>query len=287
MAFEDVQFPAMLPENPLKRGIKVTLGHLYAALHPAYTRQVAAGQMPARIGTKERLIIASLVDRHRRAGTLGELAPLHAWLWQGEQAVAFHEQAKARFEHWWLGHHAAIVEPIGQLLEAPGSPYVRLCEIGCGSGLVLEDLAKRLPSLEALVGLDLSPQQTERNRQRSVDPRIRFEAGDATVWVPAFGQNGTVYLTVAGVFEYFPRAALQTLFGTIANQKPPAVIALIEPIPADYQLDTERESRPYGSEYSLGHNYPLLLREAGFAIRYQEHQRFEGCTHLLVVAERR
>lgn len=92
---------------------------------------------------------------------------------------------------------------------------------------------------------------------------------------------------MAGVFEYFPRATLQSLFGSIAEQQSPAVVALIEPIAADYDLEKERESRPYGSEHSLGHNYPLLLREAGFVIRYQEQLRFEGCTHLLVVAEQR
>jgi SAM-dependent methyltransferase len=172
-----------------------------------------------------------------------------------------------------------------KLIDTPQSLYRTLCEIGCGSGLVLEDLAKRLTQLDAFIGLDLSPDQTQRNRERAVDHRIRFEAGDATVWIPEHASSGTVFLTVAGVLEYLPRHKLSLLFETIGRTLAPSVIAVIEPIPADYDLEKEIDSRPYGPEHSLGHNYPHLLRAAGFDIRFQQVQKLDRSTHLLVVAE--
>lgn len=289
MAFDDLQFPTAQTGNRFIQVVKIAIGRFISWVASDFTSRVAAGQMPPRIGFLERSVIAYQVHRHVEAGTLDQLAPLHAWLWRGEQAVSFHEQAKARFDSFWLAHHSAIVEPIRQLFEtcaSQGVSYRRLCEVGCGSGLVLEDIAKRLPSVELLVGLDLSERQTQINRSRCADPRIQFEAGDATVWIPAHGQAGTVYLTVAGVFEYFPRHALQEMFEYMAAHQYPVAVALIEPIPADYDFENEDASRPYGIENSLGHNYLRLLGSAGFKTRFHEIQLVEGQTFLLMVAEK-
>ena len=281
---EDVQFPASLPSNPLKRFVKVQLGRVVAALNPKYAQKIAAGELPSRLSTREWLLIAALVDRHERAGTLDELAPLHAWLWQGQQAVAFHAQAKERFSSWWLENQVAIVEPIRVLLDAPGSPYRVLCEIGCGSGLVIADLAERLPQLDELIGLDLSPAQTALNREQNTNPRLSFVAGDAAAWVPEHARPGTIYMTVAGVFEYFSYRSLEKLFAHVSTELKPAIIAVIEPIAQDYDLERETVSRPYGSEHSLGHNYILLLRNAGFHVVYQREEQLGGARFLSVVA---
>jgi SAM-dependent methyltransferase len=290
MAFDDLQFPTAQTGNRFIRVLKIAIGRLISWVAPAIAARIAAGQMPPRIGFVERAVIACQVHRHMQAGTLDQLAPLHAWLWRGEQAVSFHEQAKARFDGFWLAHHSAIVKPVRQLFEPDSSgvvsAYRRLCEIGCGSGLVLEDIAQRLPNVQLLVGLDLSERQTQINRSRDVDPRIRFETGDAMAWIPAYGEAGTVYLTVAGVFEYFPRQALQEMFAYMAEHQSPVAVALIEPIPADYDFENEDASRPYGFENSLGHNYLRLLRNLGFTTRFQEIQVVEGQTFLLLVAEK-
>lgn len=280
-----VQFPAAVPGGRLKRAIRTTLGRLLTLVDPAAAARVAAGDLPARLGRRERLLIASLVARHAKAGTLDQLAPLHAWLWQGEQAVSFHQWAQARFDSWWTPYHAQIVVPLRSLIERDGSPYHSLCEIGCGSGLILEDLARRLPTLRSITGLDLSASQTRLNRSRRVDPRIRFEHGDACQWIPRQGGAGTVYLTVAGVFEYFSRDSLQSLFALLAQQQAPAVIALIEPIAANHDLDQDPQSHPYGFENSVGHNYRHLLREAGFELHFLRRQHLEGQMFLLLVAE--
>lgn len=288
MAFEDLQFPLAQSGNRVFMTFKIGVGRFISWIAPGRTARIAAGDVPPRIGFVDRAVLAYLVNNHQRAGTLDQLAPLHAWLWKGEQAVSFHAQAQARFDSFWLASHVAIVEPLRQLFERPANgevSYRSLCEVGCGSGLVLEDLARRLPSVETFMGLDLSERQTQINNSRRLDPRIRFASGDATAWIPSHGGVGTVYLTVAGVFEYFSRRALQELFEHIAVHQTPAAVALIEPVPADYDFDIEDASRPYGFENSLGHNYPRLLSNAGFTILFQAIQVVEGQTFLLLVAE--
>jgi trans-aconitate methyltransferase len=288
MAFDDLQFPLSQSGSRPTLMLKIEVGRLIGWLAPRRVTRVLAGDIPPRIGFLDRAVVAHLVDKHAREGTLDQLAPLHAWLWKGDQAVSFHAQAKARFDSFWLTHHVAIVEPLRQIFghsQDGGSTYRVLCEIGCGSGLVLEDIARRLPSVERLVGLDLSERQTELNKSHTLDPRICFESGDATEWIPRRGCAGTVYLTVAGVFEYFPRNALQKLFAGIAANQSPAAVALIEPVPADYDFDNEVASRPYGFENSMGHNYPRLLSDAGFRICFQEKQIVEQQTYLLLVAK--
>ena len=173
--------------------------------------------------------------------------------------------------------HAAIAATLGSTL---------ILHRRFNAVTVLEDIAQRLPNVQLLVGLDLSERQTQINRSRDVDPRIRFETGDAMAWIPAYGEAGTVYLTVAGVFEYFPRQALQEMFAYMAAHQSPVAVALIEPIPADYDFENEDASRPYGFENSLGHNYLRLLRNLGFTTRFQEIQVVEGQTFLLLVAEK-
>jgi len=63
----------------------------------------------------------------------------------------------------------------------------------------------------------------------------------------------------------------------------PAIVAVIEPIAQDYDLERETVSRPYGSEHSLGHNYLLLLKSAGFRIVYQREEQLGGARFLSVV----
>ena len=154
MAFDNVQFPTAQTGNRFILMVKIAIGRFISWVAPDFAARVAAGQMPPRIGFLERSVIAYQVHRHVEAGTLDQLAPLHAWLWSGEQAVSFHEQAKARFDSFWLAHHSAIIEPIRLLFEPDPSSglsaYRRLCEIGCGSGLVLEDIARRLQNVPLL-----------------------------------------------------------------------------------------------------------------------------------------
>ena len=124
------------------------------------------------------------------------------------------------------------------------------------------------PQLESLTGLDLSSSKILSNQARDFPSRVVFECANALNWIPAHSQTHTIFLTIDGVFEYFSEAELKTLFSAIAKRAP-AMIALIEPIPVDYDFDQEQASRPYNEERSLGHHYPSLLSAAGFTVTWQ------------------
>ena len=289
VAIRGVHFPLEQPESRLRRLLKIVLGGLLCLLRPAQRERLIRGE-PEReqLRLTDRLIVAALVWHHRRRGTLGALSGLHRWLWRGQQAVSLHAQTEARFRSWWLDHHSAVIAPLQEAmarLAAEGQPVRTLCEIGCGSGAVLADIASRLPALDRLVGLDLSAAQVAANRARGgQDPRLQFEVADALSWLPANAAPGWAYLTNGGVLEYFSETMLEDLLGGIARRHPPALFALVEPIADDYDLDRETASRPYNAEMSLGHNYPYWLRRCGWEVLHQQRQDVGSTRWLLVVA---
>lgn len=290
VAIRDVQYPLTQSPSRVRQGMRVLAGWLLGVAMPARRQRLLRGEPGRdRLGIADRLIIAALVWQHRRSGTLGALSGLHRWLWQSEQAERVHAQADARFRAWWLGRHSAIVEPLQAALDdfaVAGLSVTTLCEIGCGTGRVLADLAMRLPGPPRLLGLDLSPGQVEVNRQTYANqPRLQFEVADATVWLPAHAGPRWVYLVNGGVLEYFSEAMLEALLRGIAERHGPAIFALVEPIADDYDLDRETASRPYNSELSFGHNYLHWLQRCGWQIRHHSRQDVGGVRWLLAVAE--
>lgn len=284
MDIVDVQFPlARQPSGPrqlLKRG----LGRLLLPLMPQRRAELQRGAVGERLGRLDRLLLAALVAQHERAGTLDELGALHDWIWASKQALRFHEQAQSRFDDWWRAHHSAILEPLQAEIAAHPAHWATLCEIGCGSGLVLADLSRRLPSLQQLIGLDLSPAQIERNREAyAANPRLRFEAADGACWLAEHAQAGWLIFSNAGVLEYFPPEKLSALLRQLA-QRAPVVIASVEPIADDYDLARETASRIYGPERSWSHHYPRLYRESGFTPLWQRELHVGGLRWLLVLA---
>lgn len=285
MEIHDVQFPLAEAAGPgLKASFKAALGTLLLPLFRARADRLAAGDVSGALGRLDRLLIAGLVQRHERAGTLDRLAGLHDWLWAGEQALRFHEQAQARFQHWWLARHSAIVAPLLDELRDRAGAYSVLCEIGCGSGLVLDDLSRRLPQLSRYIGIDLSEAQTRRNRERYVDrPQLQFESGDAAAWLQAHAQPGWIYFSNAGVLEYFTERRLRGLLGDAAARGP-AAFAIVEPLAADHDLERDTASRPYGAERSWSHAYPQLFRDGGWTLCWQQELVFAGQRWLLLLA---
>lgn len=286
---QGIQFPLVQPASRLSRAIKIALGGLLGLLRPAQRAALIRGE-PGRdhLRLDDRLIIAALVWQHRRRGTLGALHGLHRWLWRGEQAARVHTQAEPRFRAWWQEHNSAVIAPLAQAMQelaAAGTPIKTLCEIGCGTGSVLADVARRLPDLDHLIGLDLSPGQIAATRARHADqPRLRFEVADANTWLIDHAAPRWAYLANGGVLEYFSEAMLEALFTGIAQRHAPALFALVEPIAEDYDLDRETMSRPYNEELSLSHNYAHWLRRSGWRVLDQQRQTVGGVHWLRLVA---
>lgn len=281
----NIQFPLLMPQHPLRRAVKVLGGRLLGILRAGRRAQLLRGEVGARLSAGDRILIAALVDAHERAGNLSALMPLQKWLWSGTQAVSFHQQAEARFSQWWLQRDCQILQPLQTLLRERPGRYHTLCEIGCGSGLVLADIAGKLGELQNFIGLDLSTEQTALNRKRFRDSKLRFESGDASVWIPQNAKAGWFYLTVAGVLEYFDEASLCHLLLSIAQRAAPAGFGLIEPLAVDFDLARETRSRPQSAERTLAHSYIKLFESCGWRVRWQEDRQHQGRRHLLLIAE--
>ncbi len=189
----------------------------------------------------------------------------------GEYATRFHDDWDDRFERLFLGRDLGMVDHLGEWISeraASGEPVRRLCEIGCGGGRLLAFLAERFPELEELIGIDIGEARIELNRSTYPDRRLQFHAADAVEWIPGHAKPHSVFVTNGGVLEYFLEEELARLFGWIASHCHPAAVLLIETIGTDHDLGSEPGSLVYGREMAFSHNYPHLLRQAGFSIRH-------------------
>lgn len=281
---DNIHWPGSLPGNPLKRLVKVLVGRVLAVLQPARYRRVQRGELVGQPDWVERQMMVAWTHHCLRSGKPEALAPLHQWAWRDDASSQHHADTHDRFHQWWEAGHGRIVPALVQSVSAQSVPYTRLVEIGCGEALALPGLRAALPDVEHYIGLDLSAEQSRRNIERLGDDRTRFEQADAMAWLPAKAAPGTIYMTIGGVFEYFTQAQVEAMYAAIARQGP-ATIAVVEPLAADYDLEAERDSRPFPPEHSFAHNHPALLEAAGFHV-----DSVDECTllhrWLMVVAHR-
>lgn len=277
-----IEFPLVLPRHPLRRHLTIALGQIVLALHKGLVGQLEGGQEPRKLS--ERAALAALVDRHRRAGQLDRLANLHRSFWSGRSATRFHERTSHRFDTVFRKRHYPIVPQLQAVILDSGIDT--LCEIGCGSGQVLEHLAEIMPKLTRLIGIDLSAEQVASNRARTRDPRCEFVCADALDWAAANAAGNRAWFCYGGVLEFLPQRRLAELLRACAAN-PPALFALVEPLADDFDCDHEPASRHFGFELTSSHSYPKMLIDAGFSEVWRTETRALGYRWLLLIARRR
>ena len=92
---------------------------------------------------------------------------------------AFHDRSPD-YETGYRGQlHAEIVTRSLDLALSHYPSPDRILDVGCGTGLLLRDLARRLPGAASLVGIDAAAGMIEQARAGASDPRLRFEQGSA------------------------------------------------------------------------------------------------------------
>ncbi len=279
--------PMSLP-NVIRFGAVTTrLGSMLLPLVPQRVADMKAGRLPSNPTFIDHMLVVGLVRTHQQRGTLDELTPLHDWFWSRESVLQFHEFAERRFEHWFLGHHVAIVPQIREALGADEVAFETFCEIGCGCGRALEYMAQAFPEIPRFIGLDLSEAQTARNRARYTGQRMEFESGDGLQWVARHARPQWVYFIHGGVLEFFSRARVLELFSLVGSRLAPSLLAMVESVSDDHDLDHDAGSIVYGAENTFSHNLIELLRLARFDILHRSEQRVDGQRWLLVVARSR
>lgn len=263
---------------------KGILGAAMAAIFRARAARLAEEDFTAhgRRGLLDRLIGAGMAYRALRRGSLEDIAEYHRRYWGGKSGTAFHEEAPVRFEAAFKKFYTPVIDELEKFLPAHDSMST-ICEIGTGAGLLLEYLAERFPQIKRLIGIDLSEETTAENRRKYPSSRMEFAAGDAAEYIKAHGEPNWVYVTHNGVFEYFAPEAVMEVLSLVAGLRPAALVT-IEPLGLDHDLETQCESWPYGQEFSFSHNYPHMLKEAGFEILYRHEVNVYGVRVILLLS---
>jgi len=257
-----------LSDAPLKKRLAFIAGGLLANIFPSRAAEVEAGK---RVNSKtllDRFIRNGIRAKALRAGDHRKLRDMLRQYWSVD-GTAFADCYGHRFEKEFLAHDAGLFDEVENI--ASSLPLHRVYEIGCGNGRVLEFIAQRLPQVERLVGIDIDASQIERNATQFEGTNLSFVAGGALEWLRENAEPQSLVVSNGGVLEYFLEEEVATLFE--AARKPGnTAIALIETLATNHDLDQNPATCPYGPELSFSHNYPRLLREAGFEIEHHSER---------------
>jgi ubiquinone/menaquinone biosynthesis C-methylase UbiE len=92
---------------------------------------------------------------------------------------AFHDRSSG-YESGYRGRlHADIATRATDLALAYSPSPDRVLDVGCGTGLLLRELATRLPDASVLTGVDAAAGMIEQARAKASDARLSFVQGSA------------------------------------------------------------------------------------------------------------
>lgn len=251
---------------PTGRRVKAAAGRLLAAINPQLAARIYQQPFTQDLSYPERLLRNA---RQHQAIEERDHETLHQFLidyWSSPFSQEFFTTFGHRFEELFLRFHSEIATQLKeQLASLPEHQEVKLVEVGCGDGKVLQHLAENIPRINHLTGLDLSKEEIAECKKRyPTSSRIEFTAEDIFDWLQTNSDTALVLFTNGGVLEYFTRAQITRLFSLVRNRTQPTWIALTETLAMDHHLAKEPETFPYGRELAFSHNYSALLTESGF-----------------------
>lgn len=261
---------------PLDRRVKALAGDFLKILNPSLAASVDEEPFDPGWGAAGKLIRNAHLAAAVRRCDHETLRRYFTHYWSSATSEEFYRGFAHRFEELFLRHHAIVADHIAGALPLLGGGKVRLVEVGSGDGRVLEWLSNKLDTISGFHGVDLNECEIEKCRERyEGSDRLFFHSGDLLKWLRSHPAPRTVLVTNGGVLEYILHDELIALFREFRSLCSPCLIAITESIGSDHDLQTESESLPYGYEFAFSHNYPAILREAGFEIRWERDRPTE------------
>ncbi len=95
------------------------------------------------------------------------------------ELAAFDDRAPA-YDHGWRGQiHHEIADRTATLAVATVASPGRVLDVGCGTGYLLNTLARRYPEAQQLCGVDAAPQMIATASALARDDRLSFSVGVA------------------------------------------------------------------------------------------------------------
>jgi SAM-dependent methyltransferase len=272
-----------------KQALKGCTGYILSILLPKKTNEIKKNHFTIQyqsLSTCDQWIIEGIKWHALITKKTQFISDIHKTFWQNESAVEFHQRNQHRFETISLRYFQDIVLFCKDYVTKNEAVFSSIVEIGTGSGQFLQHLSVQIPSIKKLIGIDLSKAQTEQNQARYQDTSLTFIDGDAFQWIHQQSIRNTIFFTHNGVLEYFSEKNLLALFSFIAQNKTPALFAIIEPVAENFDFNQTFESQPFSSDFSFSHNYPHLFKTAGWHLVFQKEVWIENRSRiLLLVAE--
>lgn len=260
-----------------KEQIKQLLGTVMLPFMPARVERLAQESFSMTTGGRD------FVDACLRAGLArkllsqnkeAEIAEYHRKFWEKNNSLEYHRGVREMVMQVFSDHFQFLIPEINTLL-VENPDFKTLIEIGSGGGDLLNHLAEKIGGIDTFVGIDLSPDITEENKSHYHNAKLRWIADNGKTWVEENGQPNNIFLTFRGVLEYFTTTDLEEMFSKISATMQPAIFILVEPVALTHNLESDFESHPYGTEYTFSHNYPHILKQAGFDLRLSKLETFD------------
>jgi SAM-dependent methyltransferase len=168
-----------------------------------------------------------------------------------------------RHPTWHVEDSAWKADQIARMVELHGLAPRKVVEVGCGAGEVLVQVGTRVPSVDELVGYEISPQAFEMTKERSA-PGLRFELADFA----GSDEPDVDLLLIVDVIEHVEDylGFLRSLHGRARNT--------ILHIPLDLSIEWMLRVRPLVNErHTMGHIHYFTkeialeaLRDTGYEV---------------------
>lgn len=252
--------------------LKNMLGSFFIFLQPKYAASLLEKgiSLSLHLPLKDRLIRDVLLSKYKNSKDFETLSKIHKQYWSGQGKEYFSSKYNENtLEHFFIPECSFLFDILEEKLKTEPQEYNKLVEIGTGDGTVLDYLSSRFPRIDKFIGIDLSVNQIDANKQRFItNNKLEFVWGDAEEWVKKNVHKNTIIITSRGVLEYFTQSRLEELFGklvTIGN----IIFIAIEPTDVKHDFNVNPNSQIYGFEGSFSHNYAQLFESSGFSIWHQ------------------
>lgn len=262
--------------------LTVTYGNALIFLRPKRVQQLSEEGMTLvlnKMSISDRLMRRAILRKLETKKDYNKLADLHQNYWKHKGANFFKNNEKT-FVNEFLKNCIFIFDELEKEISKSPNSYHTMVEIGTGSGSVLNYLCSRFDTIEQFIGIDLSQEQIQLNKEKFGDnKKIRFVASDGFDWIREHAQGNTIFLTSRGVLEYFTEHRLQAFLQAV-NRLGKTMFIAIEPNGTDHDLETNPKSQPYGYERSFSHNYAQLFKNANFELWHFSQKPLDSLAYM-------
>lgn len=185
-----ISYPFVVPTDPLKRCMRNGMGRLVRLFRPGLEHEFLEGRQPG--GRLERWALQALLQQLERNGDKAAICRIQEHYWASDDVVEYHMYMETGRDRMFAQARQPFMDGIQALARSVSAETV--CEIGCGSGHLLREMASALDGIRQFVGLDLSAAQTAANQANNTEPNMYFVAGDALEWIRLSGVHKCCYL---------------------------------------------------------------------------------------------